>query len=76
MVQCQPTFKVDLHRFLRIRYGNRIRANIPVIKTERIIRSTQMMTMSLKLTGISVAIRQGTKLARKMIEVTGMTAIM
>ena len=41
---------------------------------ERIMRSTHMTTRWLNLTGTSVAIRHGTKLARKMIEVTGMTA--
>ena len=50
-------------------------AKIPVINTDNNIRSTQMITMSLNFTGTSVAIRHGTKLARKIMEVTGMTAI-
>ena len=51
-------------------------AKIPVINTDRSIRSTQMITISLNFTGTSVAIRHGTKLARKIMEVTGITAIM
>ena len=50
-------------------------AKTPVINTDSSIRSTQMITMSLNFTGTSVAISHGTKLARKIMEVTGMTAI-
>ncbi len=54
--------------------GNRTIAKRPVIITESIMRSSQIITMCQNLTGTSVAIRQGTKLARNIIEVTGMTA--
>ena len=56
-------------------YGKSNMENSPVIKTDRNILSSHITSISLNFTGISVAIRHGTKLARKTMEVTGITAI-
>ena len=70
-------FHIRVRRTQAIMFaGNRSTANRPVIRIESIIRSSQMMHRWPNFTGTSVPMQQGTKLARKMIDVTGSTASM
>ena len=65
-----------MHNQMTIDAGNRIMAKMPVMRMERIIRSSQITHRCQNFTGTSVPMQQGTKEARKMMEVTGSTASM